>query len=152
MLAVEPLLIRDALKESLRSRTDIRVVGEAVDPIDILIGVREWKPDVLIQTWPNGQMPGICTHLFCENPFLHIIGISPDGSHAYTCYQTITTEALPWTTLQDMFEAIGQNGKGLAASNHVLFFPRGEQDEIPAQPRSDAIAIARSDRLRDNRF
>jgi hypothetical protein len=139
LLAVEPLLVREALKESLKSRPELRIVGEAIDPIDILVAVRELRPDVIIQTWPDGQMPSICSHLFTENPFLHIVGISSDGTHAFTCQQTIITEALSWTTVQDMFDAIGQFGKGLA-SNHVSLIPRGEQDELRAPFPSGEVA------------
>jgi hypothetical protein len=122
LLAVEPQWAGDSLKELLQRQPDICVVDEVVDPLDILLAVRELRPHVLIQCWPDSEMPPICSHLLVENPFLRIIGISDDGKQAFTCQQTITTKSIPVTSLDDLFNAIRHSDQGLDVSQPRFVF------------------------------
>ncbi len=109
LLAVDSPMLRELLKDRIQPQRDIEVVGEAADPVDLLLAVRATDADVVIHTWPEStEAPGICSHLLTEYAGLLVIGIPPDEDRAYACHQAISTTRLPTAGLEEMLAEIRQ--------------------------------------------
>jgi len=109
LLAVEPPLLSEVLRERLEHEDGLDVVTQRFDPIDLLVAVGQTEADVVVLSWPaNGEMPPICTHLFAEYPELVVFGLREDSDAAVVCHQTITTRDLPSGSLgiQDLLSVI----------------------------------------------
>ena len=106
LLAVKPPMLRDALRAVLQHERDLEIITEPDDPLRILLSVVRLKPDVLVQTWPSDVMPGSCTNILAENPFLRVIGISTDCRQINVCEQKIISRRLPVASLSHLLEAI----------------------------------------------
>lgn len=108
LLAVDSPMLRELLKDRIQPQRDIEVVGEAADPVDLLLAVHATQADVVIHTWPESTTPGICSHLLAEYPGLLVIGIPPNENRAYACHQAISTTRLPTAGLEEMLAEIRQ--------------------------------------------
>jgi len=107
LLAMESPLLRELLFDLLKSEPDIEVVGEATDPVDLLLAIEETGADVVVHTFTDLQQPpGVCSHLFAEYPELVVIGISPDADAACSCRQTVSIRPLANVGLQDVLNEI----------------------------------------------
>lgn len=107
LLAIDFQLLSDLLQDFLADEPFVDVVGQVVDPADLLVAVGRTAANVVIQNWESaGQMPGICTHLLAAYPDLLVIGLGPDGEHNYTCRRPIVVDGLPALGLPSVQEAI----------------------------------------------
>ena len=109
LLAVESSTLCDVLKGQIQEQRDVEVVGEVIDPVELLLAVGATQADVVIHTWPESEeTPGICSHLLLEYPDLLVIGISPNEDRAYACRQAISTTTLPTAELGELFAEMRQ--------------------------------------------
>ncbi len=83
LLANRPRMIREVLRELIERQEDMEVVGEALDPVDILMAVREKEPDAIVLALSGSEEPGLCSHLLAEYPNLTILGLRSDGKTAF---------------------------------------------------------------------
>ena len=82
LLANRPRMMREVVREIVESQQDMEVVGEVLNPVEVLVAVREAKPDAVILALKDSEEPGLCSHLVAEYPNLTILGLAPDGRTA----------------------------------------------------------------------
>lgn len=105
ILAVRPRLLLDAIRERFRSESDVTVVGEVRDEIDLLLAVRATNANLVVHTWNDENMPAIYTHLFQEFPGLTAIGLTP-GERVFLCEQRIVQTPLVDASIDDALDAL----------------------------------------------
>ena len=107
LLANEPEEFRKRLKTLIQEQEDMKVVGEVLDPIELLLTVNETQADVVILTLPDpGGELGIATHLFAEFPQVLVLAISPVCEQAFLYQQIISREQLPGKSGEDVLVAL----------------------------------------------
>ena len=77
-------MLSDVIRNMIEHQPDMVVVGEVIDPIELLHISSETEVDVVIVTplKTNGQ-PKICSHLILEYPPLKVVTLSAKGEVAY---------------------------------------------------------------------
>ena len=95
LLANRPQSLRKSLRNIIYSQTDMEVVGEALEPVEILLMVGKTEADVVIVTLPNSdEDPGIYSHLLAEYPQLLIFAVSPELESALLYRQLVSKEQI----------------------------------------------------------
>ena len=85
------------------------VIGEAFDPIDLLLTVNETDADVVIMGHPQADsMPGICTHLLAEFPILLILIVSTIDQRAFLYERKITQEEVSYSIPEDLIARVNE--------------------------------------------
>jgi DNA-binding NarL/FixJ family response regulator len=84
MLASRPKMLSDVIRNIIKRQPDMILVGDVVDPIELLFTSREADVDVVIVTplKADGE-PRICRHLLAEHPHLIILTLSEEGESAF---------------------------------------------------------------------
>lgn len=83
ILCNRPRLVREMLREIIAHQPDMEVVGEFVNPIDLLVVTQHLKPDVVVIALQNSEDPGLCSHLLAEHPNLTILALASDTASAF---------------------------------------------------------------------
>ena len=84
MLASRPKIVSDVIKNMINHQPDMEVVGEDIDPIELLRFSSELLIDVVIVSpIKSDGVPKICSHLLAEHPPLKVITLSEKGEAAY---------------------------------------------------------------------
>ena len=83
VLANRPRLMREVVRKIIEQEGDMEIVGEVLDPLDLLVAVRETKADAVIVALNNSEAPGVCSHLLGVYPDLTILGVAPQGNSAF---------------------------------------------------------------------
>jgi DNA-binding NarL/FixJ family response regulator len=88
LLSSRPKLVSDVIRDLIDRQPDMEVVGEVIDPIELLRVAGETAVDVVIVT-PIGTdaEPRICHHLLVGFPDLKVVALSERGDAAFL-YQT----------------------------------------------------------------
>ena len=97
LLANRPKMLRELLRELIAGQGDMQVVGEALDPLEILYAVRKTEADVVVTTLPAVGEPGISSHLLAEYPDVLVLALAPDGGRAMLYRQVLLEEKLQST-------------------------------------------------------
>jgi chemotaxis response regulator CheB len=101
--------LRDLLQDVILRQENMLVVGEAIDPIDLLLTVNETDADVVIMGHPQADhMPGICTHLLVEFPTLLILVISTIDHRAFLYERKITQKEVSYTFPEDLIAKVNE--------------------------------------------
>lgn len=104
-----PSGLRNLLQDVIQSQEKMLVVGEAFDPIDLLLTVNETDADVVIMGHPQADsMPGICTHLLTEFPILLILIVSTIDQRAFLYRRKITQEEVSYTIPEDLIARVNE--------------------------------------------
>ena len=117
LLSSRPKLLSEVIRNMIEHQADMEVVGEIIDPIQLLLAVRITKVDVVIVTpLDSSGEPKICRHLLAEYPTLKVVTLSADGEAAYL-YQTdvprlCLAEPSGQSILNAIRERINPNEKG----------------------------------------
>jgi DNA-binding NarL/FixJ family response regulator len=84
LLSSRPKLLSEVIKNLIAHQPDMQMVGEVLDPLQLLRVVRETSVDVIIITplKANGE-PRICHQLLVEHPRLIIVTQSAEGTAAH---------------------------------------------------------------------
>jgi DNA-binding NarL/FixJ family response regulator len=84
LLSSRPKLLSEVIRNIIEHQVDMQVVGEVLDPLQLLPVTRQILVDVIIITplRANGE-PKICHLLLAEHPQLKIITQSSKGDAAY---------------------------------------------------------------------
>lgn len=83
-------MLSDVVRNMLERQPDMEVIGEVLDPIELLLTAKARPVDVVIVTPLDGEVePGICRHLLAEQPRLKIITLQVNGEAAHL-YETGT--------------------------------------------------------------
>ncbi len=88
LLASRPKLLSEVIRYMVAGQADMEVMGEVLDPIELLLAVKATGAGVVIVTplEANGD-PHICLQLLAKYPYLKIVTQSAKGEAAYL-YQT----------------------------------------------------------------
>lgn len=103
VVAMDAAPLPDLLRHQIEGEDDMRIVGEAHSPAELLITVSRCRADAVVLSMPNdGSMPGICTHLFAEFPAILIVGWSEASSRAWVYRQSISRQAIEGCSVADL--------------------------------------------------
>jgi DNA-binding NarL/FixJ family response regulator len=73
-------MLSDVIKKLIECQPDMQVVGEVLDPIELLIAVKATPVDVVIVTPLEANAESrICRHLLEEHPTFIILTVSAKG-------------------------------------------------------------------------
>lgn len=72
----------------------MEVVGETLDPLEVLLEVRRTEADVVITSLPASGEPSISSHLLAEFPQLVVIGLAPEGERAVLYRQVMVKQPI----------------------------------------------------------
>lgn len=104
-----PGSLHNLLQDVIQRQANMLVVGEAFDPIDLLLTVNETDADVVIMGHPQAEsMPGICTHLLTEFPILLILIVSTIDQRAFLYRRKITQEEVSYTVPEDLIARVNE--------------------------------------------
>lgn len=107
VLAIIPEEIRQSLKSLVQHETDIEIIKEVLDPVELLMAIGETEADVAVICGPDfNEEPGICSHLLAEYPRLLIFALSPEGHKGYMYRQSIIMETLSNVSGKEILAAI----------------------------------------------
>jgi DNA-binding NarL/FixJ family response regulator len=83
VLANEPRLLRGMLKHVITKTPGLQVAGEARDPAELPILIRQAKAQwVIVSLWPEGLLPSAIESLLSEHASVCFLGMAADGSQA----------------------------------------------------------------------
>ena len=84
LLSSRPKLLSEVIRNLIEHQPDMQVVGEVLDPLQLLRVSRQIPVDVVIITplRANGE-PKICHLLLAEHPLLKIVTQSASGEAVY---------------------------------------------------------------------
>ena len=109
LLVDVPNSLRDSLEEVIEHQDNMELVGEAFDPIDIVVTLSETEADVVIMGHPYAdRVLGIFTHLLAENPYLLILTISTIDQRAFLYQTKIIREEVSYTVPEDLIARINE--------------------------------------------
>lgn len=84
LLASRPKMLSDVIRNMIERQSDMEVVGEVLDPIELLLAVRAMKVEAVIVTPLNSDGESrICRLLLAEHPQLKIITMSAKDNKAF---------------------------------------------------------------------
>lgn len=83
LLANRPQMMRELVREMINRQTDMEVVGEVLNAVDILVAVRETEAETVIMGLKDSQEEGLCSHLLTEYPNLTLVGLTSHGENAF---------------------------------------------------------------------
>ena len=84
---------KSSIRELAKQHTGVEIVGEARDSLDVLLQVRNEHADVvIISQTPEGNEPGICSHLLLEYPNVVLILVPSDGGADVLCRMILCKE------------------------------------------------------------
>ncbi len=107
VLAVAPRMLREPLRMLLEGESDFQIADEVLDPVDLLMAVKDTEANVVIMTVPDAEaIPSICTHLLTEFPDLLVIAISSKANQAFTYRSRIDCKPLSGLMFEDVVTAI----------------------------------------------
>ena len=101
-------MLRELLKDLIGRQDDMAVVGEALDPLEILYAVRKTEAEVVVTTLPESGEPGISSHLLAEYPELVVVALAPDGNQAMLYRQVLLEERLDGTADEVLLSTLRQ--------------------------------------------
>ena len=104
-----PEEMQDVLESAIQRQSNMETVGEAFDPINLLLTVDDTDADVVVMGHPDAdRMPGICTHLLAEYPDLLILTLSTQDSRAFLYERNITQKEIAFQSPEDLIAKIGE--------------------------------------------
>jgi DNA-binding NarL/FixJ family response regulator len=70
-----------ALKSLLMHESDIEIVSQADNALDILLGITNHRAEVVVIDLPSsGKDSGLCSHILAEFPEVKILAVSEGGN------------------------------------------------------------------------
>ncbi len=94
LLASRPKMLSEVIRYMVERQPDMEVMGEVLDPIELLLAVKTTNAEVVIVTplAANGE-PHICSQLLEEHPQLKIMTLSAGGEASFL-YESGASSAL----------------------------------------------------------
>jgi DNA-binding NarL/FixJ family response regulator len=88
MFSSRPKLLSEVIRNLIERQPDMEIVGEVIDPIELIFALRETPVDVVIITpLKTNRDPRICGQLLKEHPKLRILILTVE-SEAVFIYQS----------------------------------------------------------------
>jgi DNA-binding NarL/FixJ family response regulator len=88
-----PPVLDGLFEEVIEGQPDMELVGVATEPLDILIAAGQTRADVVLLAMPDGELPGVASHLLNEYQHIKVLAVSLHSQHAFL-YQ-LRTELVP---------------------------------------------------------
>lgn len=84
LLASRPKMLSEVIRSIVERQPDMKVVGEVLDPVELLLAVETTGAEVVIVTplEATGQ-PHLCSQLLAAYPQLRIVTLTAKGDAAY---------------------------------------------------------------------
>ena len=84
MFSSRPKLLSEVIRNLIERQPDMKVVGEVINPLELIFALRETPVDVVIITplKTNGE-PRICIQLLKEHPRLRILILTEESEAVY---------------------------------------------------------------------
>jgi DNA-binding NarL/FixJ family response regulator len=80
---------RSTLADLARQESDLEIVGQGDDALDILLQTQELKPDVVVLAQASGGgEPGVCSHLMLEHPNVVVL-LLPSSSGLHVMWRMV---------------------------------------------------------------
>jgi len=77
-------MLSEVVRNMIERQPDMELVGEVLDPIELLIAATSTPVDVVIVTpLDSDKEPRICRHLLAGHPLLKIVALSAKGEAAF---------------------------------------------------------------------
>jgi len=115
LLASRPKMLSEVIRYMVARQPDMEVMGEVLDPIELLLAVKAANADVVIVTpLPANGEPHICTQLLAAYGQLKIVTQSAKGQAAYLYQSGSPKQRIDEPSEQLIFGAIREsmrNGK-----------------------------------------
>jgi DNA-binding NarL/FixJ family response regulator len=107
LLSSRPKLLSEVIRNMIEHQPDMEVVGEVLDPLQLLRASRQTVVDVVIITplKANGE-PKICHLLLAEHPRLKIVTQSAEGEAAYLYQSGVHKQRIDEPSGQSLLGAI----------------------------------------------
>ena len=67
----------------IERENDMEIVGETVDPFDLLVAVKEKHANAVILSVGEAETSGLCSHLLAEYPTLTVLELSFEDGRAF---------------------------------------------------------------------
>ncbi len=83
LLANRPQMMRELVREMISRQNDMEVVGEVLNPVDLLVAVKEAEAHAVILALGDSGEMGLCSHLLAEFPNLAVLGLASHGERAF---------------------------------------------------------------------
>lgn len=84
MLSSRPKLLSDVMRNLIERQPDMSIVGDVIDPIELIFALRTTFADVVIITPLNANgEPKICGQLLKEHPRLKVLILTPESKEVY---------------------------------------------------------------------
>ena len=107
MLASRPKMLSEVIKSMIEHQSDMAVIGEVFDPIELLSMPKLSQVDVvIIAPMKVEQEPKICVHLLKKQPYLKIIVLSEETDAGYLYQFDAPAIRIDEPTEQAVFGAI----------------------------------------------
>ncbi len=88
LLASRPKLLSEVIRNMIARQPDMEVMGEVLDPIELLLAVKTTEAEIVIVTpLDSEEEPRLCRHLLADYPDLKIVTLSRTGEAA-TLYES----------------------------------------------------------------
>jgi DNA-binding NarL/FixJ family response regulator len=81
LLANLPRMLRDVFRLLIVEQSDMEVVGELGNGVELLLATGQTQPDIIILGVEGSELPGIGSHLLNEFPHVKLLGVTADGQH-----------------------------------------------------------------------
>ncbi len=110
LLASRPKMLSEVIADLIARQTDMEVVGEVLDPIELLLAARATSVDVVIVTPLEAEPePRICRHLLLEHPHLRIVTMPAKGNTALLYRSDAPTQRIVEPSGEAIVAAIRQS-------------------------------------------
>lgn len=107
LLSSRPKLVSEVIRNIIERQPDMEVVGEVMDPIDLLRVDSTTIIDVVIVTpLESNKEPKICHHLLTEYPPLKVVTLSARGEDAYLYQSGVSRLRIDKPSDQSILKAI----------------------------------------------
>jgi len=107
LLSSRPKLLSEVIRNMIEHQPDMEVVGEVLDPLQLLHISRQTPVDVVIITPLKGNgEPKICHLLLAEHPLLKIVTQSEKGEAAYMYQSGVDKKRIDEPSVQSVLNAI----------------------------------------------
>ena len=114
LLASRPKMLSEVIRNMVERQPDMEVVGEVLDPIELLLEVRATKVDAVIFTPIDSvREPLICKHLIEEQPDLKIVTLPAKGKIAFLYQSDLRKKHINEPSEQSILGAVRESLKSV---------------------------------------
>jgi len=115
MFSSRPKLLTEIIRNLIERQPDMKVVGEVVDPIELIFALRETQVDVVIITplKTNGD-PKICGQLLEEHPKLTILILTEESEAVYIFQSGLHRKRIERPSEQTLLDVIHESNGPVA--------------------------------------